>query len=87
MLMSSGSVNKLPDSLQWQIRTLLPKKDGKVQAGTQLVEPAGEVGNMDVGQQGFPLPQGPSPMTLAAAASMHLPMTSQVCLSNDLQAV
>lgn len=39
MLMSSGAISKLPDELQFQIRTLLPRKDGKPLA-TAVASPA-----------------------------------------------
>jgi len=55
--MSSGMVSQLPDSLQWQIRTLLPRKDGRplsiapapVRLGVEL--PVGGQGGL-----GLPMP-------------------------------
>ena len=76
MLMSSGSMNKLPDNLQWQIRTLLPKKDSKSQA-LPLPEPVPAPVEVTP-QQGFAGPHCPSPINLAAA-SLQLPLPAQVC--------
>ena len=38
--MTSGAISKLPDDLQWQIRTLLPRKDGKPVATAPAPAPA-----------------------------------------------
>lgn len=76
MLMSSGSMNKLPDNLQWQIRTLLPRKDSKSQP---MPMPVPEPAPVEVApQQGFAAPHCPSPINLAAA-SLQLPLPAQVC--------
>ena len=77
--MTSGSINKLPDSLQWQIRTLLPRREGKTQAAGQNLDQI--QGLAPEAQQGFNPPHCPSPINLAAAASMQLPampMSTQV---------
>lgn len=81
MLMTSGSINKLPDNLQWQIRTLLPRKDGKVATPTPVPEqtPASEPSVQH--QITYAAPQCATNINLAATASMQLPvmpMTSQV---------
>lgn len=76
MLMSSGSMSKLPDNLQWQIRTLLPRKDGKSQP-MAVTEP---VPVETAPQQGFTAPHCPSPINLAAA-SLQLPLPTQASMN------
>ena len=78
--MTSGAISKLPDDLQWQIRTLLPRKDGKpVAAAPAPAEPAASQLAPTVLAGGLPLPLLPlvapvskTPSAVLLISEMHM---------------
>jgi hypothetical protein len=77
-LMSSGLVSQLPDNLQWQIRTLLPRRDGKSLPSAPAPAPA------RLAVEPLPLQHGlrmPAPLGFATSCGTQIspqPLNAQV---------